>query len=172
MKKILLLAIVNCSLSIFNSHAQSIIVSFADGSSESHLLSSVKTITYTGDVMNLNLTGGSTLSWNASTVKNIEYDIVTNAQPATFNSSLSTKVYPNPSQEQVTIEYTLPAAAEVSIQLLDMQGRTVKQSTREQQAAGKHSLTWDLNKSTTPGNYLCRITMGKQTTVKQLIINN
>ena len=120
MNKLILLLIINCQLLIVNSSAQSLILSFADGSTESHLLSSVKTITYAGDVMNVNLTGGSTFSYNASTIKKMKYDVITDAPVATSSIALPL-IYPNPTTGQLTMDNGQLSMGEVAV--MDVFGR-------------------------------------------------
>ncbi len=160
MNKLILLLIINCQLLIVNSSAQSLILSFADGSTESHLLSSVKTISYTGDVMNVNLTSGSIFSYNASTIKKMRYDVtVGEAQLETLNSSLSTKLFPNPTTGQLTLDNGQLSMGEVAV--MDVFGRKVWSGTPQN---GRIDL------STLPaGAYSLKTENGK---TQKLIINN
>ena len=67
-------------------------------------------------------------------------------------------IYPNPINHHATLEYTLQNAEVISIQLLDMQGRTVQTFIAGQvQAAGAHRLTIDLPEALTSGQYLIAI---------------
>ncbi len=120
MNKLILLLIINCQLLIVNSSAQSLILSFADGSTESHLLSSVKTISYTGDVMNVNLTSGSSISYNASTIKKMKYDVITDAPVATSPIALPL-IYPNPTTGKLTMDNGQLSMGEVAV--MDVFGR-------------------------------------------------
>ena len=54
--------------------AQSIYFSFKDGTQAAYNITDVRNITYTGDVMNLLKTDGTTISWNVSTIGNYRYE--------------------------------------------------------------------------------------------------
>ncbi len=63
--------------------------------------------------------------------------------------------YPNPFNASTTISYQLPSAAQVTIGVFDVLGRSVLQHT-ESLSAGSHTFRWDaLDQST--GLYFCRI---------------
>lgn len=51
--------------------------------------------------------------------------------------------YPNPFNATTTICYSLPAAAEVHLEIYDLQGRRVRTLSREIRMAGEHTVTWD-----------------------------
>lgn len=51
--------------------------------------------------------------------------------------------YPNPFNPQTTIRFTLPEAAAVSIQIIDLSGAVVGTITRPIAAAGAHSVAFD-----------------------------
>jgi hypothetical protein len=75
--------------------------------------------------------------------------------------------YPNPFNPSTTIEFGLPQAAHVSIQLFDMSGRMVQVITDRQLAPGTHTERIDMG--TLPsGVYLYRMTTGSHVFSKTL----
>jgi hypothetical protein len=75
--------------------------------------------------------------------------------------------YPNPFNPSTTIEFGLPQAAHVSIQLFDMSGRMVQVVVDRQLAPGTHRERIDMG--TLPsGVYLYRMTVGNQVFTKTL----
>jgi subtilisin family serine protease len=52
------------------------------------------------------------------------------------------RVSPNPSAGRTTIEYVLPAAADVSLRVLDVQGREQATLASGRMLAGRHAVTW------------------------------
>ncbi len=77
------------------------------------------------------------------------------------DNQLLTGSYPNPFNGQTKIFYHLPAASEVRIQLLNIQGEAVREWQQGMQSAGDHFIHWDgLNQagqSMPSGLYLYRI---------------
>lgn len=53
------------------------------------------------------------------------------------------KVFPNPFEDNTTIEYTLPQSTFVSLYIYDAQGRVIRRVLRKNQAAGNHLVGWD-----------------------------
>ncbi|MGH8004225.1 MAG: FlgD immunoglobulin-like domain containing protein [Limisphaerales bacterium] len=51
--------------------------------------------------------------------------------------------YPNPFNPTTTISYSLPQRAPVRLQVFNLLGQPVRTLAEEDQAAGRHSITWD-----------------------------
>ena len=62
-----------------------------------------------------------------------------------ISQSLSTKIYPNPASQQVTISYTLSKEEELEINLTDMTGRVVAHLYTGSQHTGVYDITTDLS---------------------------
>lgn len=70
-------------------------------------------------------------------------------------------VYPNPVQEALTIQYSLPSSAPVSMAMYDLQGRLVQQIvTGQLQNAGEHYEKIMLGTNMNNGFYILEITTG------------
>ncbi len=76
--------------------------------------------------------------------------------------------YPNPAQDQVNINYTIPAAGQVNIEVTDIQGRILAVIQNGYQAAGSHNVIW--NVAVHPGWYLISIRTDAGTEQKRLLI--
>lgn len=66
-------------------------------------------------------------------------------------------IYPNPVQDQATVGFTLAAASDARLEVLDMLGRTVAEAYVTDMAAGPQRIIIDLH-SLVPGTYVCRVT--------------
>ena len=51
--------------------------------------------------------------------------------------------YPNPFNQQTVIEYDLPQAAFISLQIYDLQGRLIQTLVDGRQQSGRHAVRWD-----------------------------
>ncbi len=155
-------------LSAFFTNAQSIYFSFTDGTQAAYNIADVRNITFTGDVMNLNKTDGSTVAWNVSTIGNYRYEEGT-VGATTIENTAEVLIYPNPAQGKVNISYQLPVADVVSIGIYDLQGKAVKTWASEAKDAGEHELLWqaeDLPK----GSYVLRLSTAKGSFSKTIIL--
>ncbi|MCF8303721.1 MAG: T9SS type A sorting domain-containing protein [Bacteroidales bacterium] len=71
---------------------------------------------------------------------------------------LATSNYPNPFGEQTTIQYELPEATDVSVQIYDVTGRKIATLVNERQMAGAHKIRFEAEKRDLKGGiYFYRI---------------
>jgi len=73
------------------------------------------------------------------------------------------KTYPNPTENKVLLEFTLPAAEQVSLVLYDVLGRRTTVIKDKKFAAGTHTVPYDL-KQFPAGMYICELQGKKFTT--------
>ncbi len=102
----------------------------------------------------------------ARTVDVIEDELLSQVNGNPFVAEL----YPNPSDRQITVQFTLPQADNISIALFDMKGRQVAAlNSGAQFDAGQHTVSFDVS-SLAAGHYLCNI-MGddQQSTIPMVI---
>lgn len=152
------------------SYAQSIQFNYTDGTNASYNLEDVRKITFVADVMNLHLLDGSVYSWNVSTIGHYEYDETSldlNEWIISANA-WEVKVYPNPTNTDLHIRFTLPKEDEISIALYDMQGKMILEKMMGNNISGEHQETLDL-KDLPQGTYICRIN-GKQNSITKQVI--
>jgi hypothetical protein len=144
-------------------NGQSIHFSFTDGAQQSYVLDDTRKATFTGDVMSLHLTDGTIYSWNLSTMNYYTYyeGLVTSAEIGDASQLPPMHLYPNPTTGQLTVNYTMDALMLVNLEVLDLQGRTVRHMELGEQSVGASTVQWDGldngGKSVAAGTYLCRI---------------
>ncbi len=77
--------------------------------------------------------------------------------------------YPNPARGQATIEYTLPEAGEVTLEVYDVLGRQVATLERGRKKAGRHRV--DLQtRQLSSGIYFGRLKAGEQTRTQKITV--
>jgi hypothetical protein len=149
------------NVSLLTVNGQNIRFNFTDGTQQSYALIDVRKATFTDDVMNLHLTDGTIFSWNVSTIGHYEFDELVTGTGQQVATLAPMKVYPNPTTGSLSMEYALEAETSVTIELRDMQGRTLRQMELGTQPAGKHTAQWDGTDAeglpAAAGTYLCRI---------------
>lgn len=82
--------------------------------------------------------------------------------------------YPNPFNPTTSIAYSVPARGPVVIQVFDVSGTMVRTLLNGEQAPGRHTIHWNgLNDQGHPvssGTYFCRLTAGKQTLSRKMLL--
>ncbi|UCG51116.1 MAG: T9SS type A sorting domain-containing protein [Candidatus Latescibacterota bacterium] len=85
-----------------------------------------------------------------------------------------TQNYPNPFKPPTTIEYTLPQAMTVRIDVFDARGSLVKTIEQGHRSAGSHVVTWGgRDNNGTPvgsGTYFCRLVSDDQMLARKMIL--
>ena len=83
-----------------------------------------------------------------------------------------TRLYPNPSAGAVTIEFSLPEALPIQLEVFDVLGRRVARLHEGKLGPGAHSITWDgfltHGSPAASGVYLVRLHAGGETRTKRL----
>ena len=77
--------------------------------------------------------------------------------------------YPNPFNAQTNIEYGLPVASPVRIEIYDVLGRDVETLIDETQEAGYHHIIWNAGNYPS-GMYLCRINAGHFAETRKMLL--
>ncbi|MGA9365498.1 MAG: FlgD immunoglobulin-like domain containing protein [Bacteroidota bacterium] len=82
--------------------------------------------------------------------------------------------YPNPFNPSTTIQYSVPSAGEVEVNIFDIQGRLVNTLFKSYQQAGTHSLVWDSRGSggtvVASGTYFCQVLFNGSSLLKKLVL--
>ena len=80
-----------------------------------------------------------------------------------------TTIYPNPFNSFTQIEFALPRAGAVSVDIYDILGQHIATLANGTYAAGKHTLVWDA-RDVSSGVYLCRASSGGSTLTRKLLL--
>ncbi len=82
--------------------------------------------------------------------------------------------HPNPFNPRTTISFELPAAAETTVDVLDVRGRLVRRLLQGELAAGAHQQMWDGQdnggRSVSAGVYLVRVRAGSHTGTTKVLL--
>ncbi len=79
--------------------------------------------------------------------------------------------YPNPFTERTTIPFSLSRSSDVTIEVVNMQGRRISSGSMGVLPPGEHEWTWvpGATVATAAGNYLVHITAGSESTTTQVV---
>jgi hypothetical protein len=83
--------------------------------------------------------------------------------------ALSTRASPNPLRALTTIEFTLPAAGHVKLDVYDLGGRRLATLVDETRAAGRHVVAWSAA-GRRSGLYFYRLQAAGRTLVRKLVV--
>jgi len=82
--------------------------------------------------------------------------------------------YPNPFNPSTAIKYSLPKQSCVQLEVYDHSGRHIASLVDGEQRAGLYTAQWDgrdgRGHSVASGVYFCRLTAGKQTISKKMVL--
>lgn len=79
-------------------------------------------------------------------------------------------IYPNPSKDNLSIDYYLLKDAEVNISLYDLQGKELWQVVSEPQSTGLHSVKYTYPARVGSGVYFLKLSLNHQEVTQRLII--
>lgn len=102
---------------------------------------------------------------------NIDKDNTTDsptAKTVTVENMMTCKIYPNPVESQMSLEYELKQDAKISFELYSIEGLPIRKIKAQQKTAGTYTETIDCS-SLRPNNYILRIT-ANNLFVNQVII--
>ena len=163
-----------CLMGIFTSgNAQSVFFKFTDGTTATYPISELQNFTYGTNTMVVKRKNGTTVTYNISAIANYRYDAVTSVRDFTAINSAEVRIYPNPFKSSVRIRYELLTAEQVSIEILDMSGRSIKKWPTEKRSPGSYEVLWqpgDAGQAVPSGTYICRIQTSKGTVSKMMIM--
>lgn len=105
-------------------------------------------------------------------IDDINITTITQNSPEELEQSLVFKIYPNPSDDNATISYTLTESTNVKIAVKDVLGKTIGNSVNEMQSAGAYEFIFDkLAPNTAQGIYFVEFSTEKGTFVKKFVRN-
>jgi hypothetical protein len=82
----------------------------------------------------------------------------------------SLNLYPNPVVDAIQLDYYLQKTEVVTIDLLDVSGKSVLSLFNSQQSSGAHHCAFPLNQKVASGIYLVQMRAGEQTLAKKMIV--
>ncbi len=101
-------------------------------------------------------------------------DIEENTVPNSSSQIINLSNYPNPFNPTTTISFDLASESNVNITVYNVKGQKVKQLVNDQLSAGQHSIVWNgkdnNNKSVASGLYFYKISTGKSTSMKKMLL--
>ena len=85
------------------------------------------------------------------------------------NFNFDFKIFPNPSNSEITINYNVPENSNVQLSIFDLNGKEIYKLVSEQQQSGKHSLIWN-SSDLLQGIYILKSIIGNNIKTQKIII--
>lgn len=149
--------------------AQDLVVTLTNGNTESFTVADIQSIKFGAADMSLYELNGTTNVWNIDDIDNYAFDGVANLQESMNVSTDNLNVFPNPSSDNVTINYASNFSGKISISAIDMSGKQV-----EAIYSGEHNteteIVWNAKQNNPSGKYLIKIATENKVITKPIII--
>jgi hypothetical protein len=166
-----------CLVSLFSvGNAQSVVFKFNNGNPDAtYAIADLQNFTFSTTDLVVKRKTGATVNYPISTIANYRYTGITSSvRDLNVVNAAEVRIYPNPFRSTVHIKYDLAATENVSIEILDMTGRSIKKWPTEKKKAGTYEVIWQTNESNgrtmQPGTYICRIQTSKGSVSKMMIM--
>ena len=119
----------------------------AGGTVDTYLINDVRKLTFDPGMINVVKTDNTTVTETISEVRKLTFDIVTSAEEMNQIPVKQgvIKLFPNPTNGDISIAYLLTEKSNVEIRIYDLQGRKVKEVIKNDQLAGNYEYSIDLN---------------------------
>ena len=164
----LFLAVVAVSVGI---NAQNLVVTLTNASTETFAVEDIQSIKFGTETMILTELNGTVNTWDIDDIDNYAFDGVANISESTTITTDELNIYPNPSSNQVHVNYTSNRLGTITIAVYDLNGRKI-----EDLFSGEHqdttAVTWNAqqNSSVQAGKYLIKIALANKVITKPVII--
>ena len=149
----------------------------AGGTIDTYLINDVRKLTFDPGIINVVKTDQTTVTETISDVRKLTFDIVTSAEEMNQIPVEQgvIKLFPNPTNGDISIAYLLTEKSNVEIRIYDLQGRKVKDVINNYQNVGNYEYSIDLNdengKRIQTGTYLFEVIInGQKVTHKVSVI--
>lgn len=156
---------------IKTSFGQEVTFDYSNSNSVNYALADIDNITFTGDILNLELNDGTIISRNINTIEKFQYSNVNVGIKDMLGiiEEISLKLYPNPNEGSFQISYSLLSAENIQINMLSQNGTLVKEVFNGENEIGDYNLNINLD-DLASGVYICQFYIGQSSISKQVIL--
>jgi hypothetical protein len=113
--------------------------------------------------------------WNIDDIQIYAIEDITTETNEYTSTDSELKCYPNPFSETTSIEYTLTGKSNVSVNIIDLQGRIVKQLVQQDKPAGHYTINWDARNDNglivSNGVYFVRVETNNKVFALKVLVN-
>ena len=100
-----------------------------------------------------------------------DFNFVTSASASELSGDYELlKVFPNPAENQVEIQFNLPVGGTVLMEVTSAKGSLMKQLINRKMASGQHTIRWNVDAGIESGIYFCRMKIENQSYITQKLM--
>lgn len=162
-------AILLLILGLAGVHAQTLYILEKTGTQTPFALANVKTMTFTGNNLNVNKKDGNTVSKALTSIQYLSFSPITGIFTPETETTSTLMLYPNPVQDVLNVAYQAnDIKAVIQIEVLSIDGRVIYSESYDSQKSTLHTINvsgWQR------GLYLVHIGNGTEMITKKLIKN-
>ena len=152
-------------------NAQNLVVTLTNSNIETFVVSDIQSIKFDQGTMILNEFDGTVNNWNVDDIDNYEFNGTVNISENESITTSELNIFPNPTTNNVTVNFTSNAKSSISIAVYDINGRFVEEIYN-----GEHhevtKVVWSAKQNTLvqSGKYLIKITTESKVITKTIIV--
>jgi hypothetical protein len=149
--------------------AQTVDFNLDNGLTINYQAEDIRKITFDNDLMNVLLWDGSLFSMNVSTINSFLNNSSLSTQELLNElNTMNLQLYPNPTNDQININYSTLINDEISILIYDSNSKLMMNRKLTYKSSGKYTEVIDLS-TLVAGTYFCQITENNKKIVRQFI---
>lgn len=152
-------------------NAQNLVVTFTNSTTELFPVEGIQSIKFGTETMILNELDGTVNTWNIDDIDNYAFDGVANIEETTTVTTDELNIFPNPTTDKVTINYSSNQLGKINIAVYDINGRRIdKVFSGEHNQETETSWSAKQNHSVQSGKYLIKITTETKVITKPVVV--
>ncbi len=119
---------------------------------------------------------GNVVFYGACAINESQTKLTSLLLPEDITASVQTEkettinIYPNPASSAINLSYELTNTEDVTISLFNVNGRLIKNILSQNQAAGSHKISYNIDNKMSAGIYLVSIKYGTHSTVRKILV--
>lgn len=152
----------------FGLSAQNLIVSLTNNTTSTYPISEIQSIKFGTNSMTLYKLNGTINTWSIDDIDHYAFESTSNVKDEVNSVNDKLTIFPNPASEKVNIEYSTNFKGNITIDIIDANGKQIKHIYQGSQK-GVIKYVWNTNVQS--GIYYCRIVTENKTLTKKIIIH-
>ena len=104
----------------------------------------------------------------------LKMDLATGFAAPNIDSNPTIRIYPNPGNSKITIDFRISYETKIYISIYDLSGKIIRELENACYSPGEYTITWDgtdsIGDTVSAGTYICNIKTGQGCLSEKIII--